>query len=298
MEQAHGDKSVVPGSLFSNELELSSPGGQGRVENIVEFLVKHGYWVVFFSVFLERVGPPIPALLVLVAMGALVADGKMALLPGLSAALLACLLGDLVWYELGRRHGARILGLLCKVAIEPDTCVRKTRDAFGRHGATALLMSKFVPPFSLIAAPMAGQLGMSRLRFLTYDGGSALLWIGAFSGAGFVFSRQLESLTEWIGHFGNGVIAMIVVAVGAQLGVKLIRRRRQLAQLQVSRVTPEALKEKLDQGRDVLILDLRHAAEVKSDPVALPGALRITVESIESGFQRIPLGREVVLYCT
>jgi membrane protein DedA with SNARE-associated domain len=102
------------------------------------FLVRHGALFLFIMVFIEQIGIPIPATPFLLAAGALVAAGQMNWAVLLGSATVGSLLADLIWYQLGRARGTRVLGLLCRISIEPDSCVRSTQDVFSRYGRARL----------------------------------------------------------------------------------------------------------------------------------------------------------------
>jgi membrane protein DedA with SNARE-associated domain/rhodanese-related sulfurtransferase len=268
------------------------------MNDLIQFLIHHGYGVVFGSVLLEQVGIPIPSAPVLLAAGALSAGGRLsfALICLLAAA--AAVLGDLVWYELGRRRGRKMLNLICRLSLEPDSCVRGTEGIFARHGGRALLVAKFVPGLNTAAPPMAGLLGMSLPRFIAWDLAGSLLWIVTFAGAGRLFSRQIEGLALVLAHLGSGAILLAVGSLAAFLAWKFLQRRRLLGQLRMARISPEELEQKLAAGEDVAIVDLRNDLAVRADPMQLPGAIRILPEEIESRHHEIPRDRDVVLYCT
>ncbi|MBI3355366.1 MAG: DedA family protein, partial [Nitrospirae bacterium] len=150
--------------------------------NALQFLVDHGASVVFWVVFIEQVGLPIPAIPLLIAAGALVGSGKMSLSAALLIPVVASLPPDTAWYYLGRIKGGKVLGFLCRMSLEPDSCVRSTENLFYRHGPRALLVAKFIPGFSTVAPPLAGIVGMGTTLFLFYDAAGALIWAGVSAG--------------------------------------------------------------------------------------------------------------------
>ncbi|HTI53116.1 MAG TPA: DedA family protein, partial [Verrucomicrobiae bacterium] len=137
----------------------------------MDFLVRHGYVVLFAVVLGEQLGLPLVGAPVLMAAGALAGAGRFSLTLAVGLAVAACLIGDLVWFEMGRRRGAPILSLLCRISLEPDSCVRRTEDIFSRWGARVLLVAKFVPGLNTVAPPLAGVVGMPWKRFLRWDAG-------------------------------------------------------------------------------------------------------------------------------
>jgi membrane protein DedA with SNARE-associated domain len=268
------------------------------MEGIVQFLVQHGYLVLFACVALEQGGLPIPAVPVLLAAGALVGAGRMSLGLVLGAAVVASLVSDVSWYEVGRRRGMRILHLLCRISLEPDSCVRQTEDLFSRRGIASLLVAKFIPGLSTVAPPLAGITQMPLWRFFLFDGLGAVLWVGVFVALGVLFSEQLEGLAVLLATMGSWVLATLVGGLGAYLVWKFVARQRFLRRLRVARITPEELHQKLETGEEVMIVDLRHPLEFDGDPVVIPGAVRVSAQELEERRLAILWDREVVLYCS
>jgi membrane protein DedA with SNARE-associated domain len=264
----------------------------------VEFLVKHGYLVLFFSVLAQQLGVPLPSTPFIVAAGALAHSGQLNWAVVLLLACSASLIADFVWYEIGRVRGTRVLQLLCRISLEPDYCVRRTENTFARHGAQTLVVGKLVPGVSVLATPMAGVYGLSRLRFLLFDGLGVLLWIGIFELLGYLFSDQLEDVVSYASRFGGLLFILLAGGLLGYVGWKYAQRRRFLRSLRVARVAPEQLKAELDSGVDLSIIDLRHALDYAAEPRMLPGAIRLPAEEIEQRGKELPHGRTLVLYCS
>ncbi len=262
------------------------------------FLLQHRYVVLFGVVLAEQLGLPLPAAPLLLAAGSLAGMGHMSLSAALGLAALASVLADLAWYEAGRRKGSRVLGLLCRLSLEPDSCVRRTEDVFARHGARTLLVAKFIPGLSTIAPPLAGIIGMRPLRFLLCDALGALLWAGTYIGLGRVFARQLEGVARILERAGGGALQVGVALVLAWAAFKWIQRRRFVRALRMARITPEELNARLEGGEPVMVVDLRHPRDFEAHPLTIPGALRLTTEDLAQRHGEIPRDREVVLYCT
>jgi membrane protein DedA with SNARE-associated domain len=149
----------------------------------LEFLLHHGYMVVLGWVFAEQVGLPLPSMPLLLAAGALSGTGQMSFFRSLFFAMLACVVADSIWYQLGLRKGIRVLQLICKISIEPDSCVRRTEGVFSKQGARSLLFAKFLPGLGTVAPPLAGIFHMRARRFLLFDALGSLLWAGTFLGS-------------------------------------------------------------------------------------------------------------------
>src|ERR1051326_8305861 len=146
--------------------------------NLLQFLLKYGYIVVFGAAFVEQIGVPLPAATLFLGMGALSRSGEFAFPLVVGSGAIAALAADLIWYELGRSHGRSVLKLLCRISLEPDYCVRRTEDTFERLGLWALLPAKFIPGFNAAAVPLAGMMKTPLLRFLVFDLAGIVLWGG------------------------------------------------------------------------------------------------------------------------
>lgn len=268
------------------------------MSDAVQFLVRHGYGVLFIGVLAEQIGLPIPSVPFLLAAGVLAGNGQLNFPLAMGLALLGSVVGDMLWYELGRRRGSRVLQLLCRISLEPDSCVRRTENVFARHGVRSLLIAKFIPGLNTAAPPLAGVFRMRRWRFLLYDGLGALAWVGAFAGLGYLFSDQLEKVGTQALRLGSWLGAALIGGFGAYIFWKYLQRRRFLQQLRIDRITPEELKQKLDANQEVVIVDLRHSLDFEAQPYIIPGALPLPTEQWEERHHEIPRGRDIVLYCS
>ena len=269
-----------------------------RMNDTLQFLVKHGYIVLFASVLTEQLGIPLPSTPFIVAAGALAHSGQLNFAVALFVGCCASLVADLVWFEIGRRRGARVLKFFCRISLEPDYCVRRTENTFARNGARTLIVGKFIPGVSALAPPMAGVYGLSRSRFLFFDGLGTLLWMGAFQSIGYLFSDQLEDVIAYASRFGGLLTVVVVVSFASYVAWKYAQRRRFLRSLRGARITPEQLKTEMDSGADILIVDLRHTIDDETEPRMLPGAIRLPAEKLEERGGELPRGKTLVLYCS
>jgi membrane protein DedA with SNARE-associated domain len=264
----------------------------------VEILVRYGYALLIATVFAEQIGVPVPAAPMLVAAGALVGSGRFSLALVLALSTLAAVVADAIWYELGRRKGTRILELLCRISLEPDSCVRRTEDVFARHGAKSLLVAKFVPGLSTVAPPLAGIFRMRWSRFLAFNTAGTAIWAGTFVGLGWLFADQLEAAFGYVPHLGWRSVAVVVAALAIWIAVKYVRRQLFIRALRIDRITPQELKTKIDAGENVTVVDLRSSVDFEADPMTLPGALRVAAADLDAMKQTLANAGEVVLYCT
>lgn len=263
-----------------------------------DILLVYGYLLIFAWVLAEQLGLPLPSVPVLLAAGALSAQRQISFPLALTVAVAASIIADSTWFFIGRTHGRRVLNLLCKLSLEPTTCVRRTQDSFGRRRGTMLMFAKFVPGLSTLAPPVAGENGMSFGLFLLYDGIGSIFWVGATMVCGRFFGDLLKrnpGLLDWVGRFSGALL--ILGIVGFFIG-RLVRRRMVLKSLVASRLEPEELKRQLDAGEQVYIVDLRHPLELVPDPFKLPGAVHFSPDTLTARQSEIPRDRDVVLYCT
>lgn len=268
------------------------------MHSVIPFLLKHGYWVLAVNVFAEQLGLPIPAFPVLLAMGALSGMGSRSFETSMFLATSAAMLSDVIWFRLGRSRGRAILSTLCRLSLEPDSCVSNTKGLFSRFGAPSLMFAKFVPGLGAAAAPLAGLTRMPAWKFLSADAVGAATWSGAYLAAGFIFRNQLEDAAEAVRRMGAGLLFVLLGLLGLYIAWKYYQRQRFIRELRIARVRPEELREMIDSGCDVTIVDLRRAMEVENDRVKLPGALWIAAEDLEDRHTEIPRDKEVVLYCS
>lgn len=268
------------------------------MDDATAYLIQHGYVVLFAWVAAEQFALPVPSEPVLLAAGALAGAGLLKLPFAIAVGVGAALLSDVIWYEIGRAHGNQVTRLLCRISLEPDSCVRRSQDMFARYGGRSLLVAKFVPGLNTVMQPLAGILRMRRSRFLLLDALGALLWIGAYVGLGYLLSDQVERVAVYARYLGSWLFGLAFGALALYVAGKYIRRQRFIRRLRIARITPVELKRKLETGEALIIVDLRHSLDFEADSVVIPGAVHLSPEELEQRAQEIPRDREVILYCT
>jgi membrane protein DedA with SNARE-associated domain/rhodanese-related sulfurtransferase len=264
----------------------------------LEFLLRHGYVVLLGWVFAEQIGLPIPSLPVLLAAGALAGTGRLSFFASLLIAVGASLTADMIWFQLGRLKGIKVLQFLCKISLEPDSCVRRTEGIFAKEGARSLLLAKFLPGLGAVAPPLAGIFHMRLMRFMLFDSAGAGLWAGTFLGLGYIFSNQIEKIADHVAALGGSLVVILVGALVGYIGYKYYTRQRFIRELRISRITVEELKLKIDQNEDMVIVDLRHALDFEADPETIPGAFRMDAKELREKNDKLPRDRQIILYCT
>ena len=262
------------------------------------FLVRHGPAVLFAAVFVEQMGVPLPAAPWLLAAGALAATDNINWFAALAAATFGSLLADLIWFYLGRYGGHRVLDLLCRISLEPDSCVRRTQDVFTRYGMRGVVAAKFIPGLSTLAPPLAGNSGVGAPRFIFFDGLGSLLYAGCFIVLGVLFSHQLEQVIVALASLGRSALGLVVGLVALYIGYKYYQRKRLLKELRMARITVDELHQKLETGENPIILDLRSQSELERDPALIRGARHITMDEVQARQHEIPRDRDIILYCS
>ena len=264
----------------------------------LEFFLHYRYLILFAWVLGEQLGVPVPSVPLLITVGTLIATHRMSALGSLGCVLLASVLGDSVWFALGRRYGNRVLELLCKFSFETDTCVAKTEGYFERRGVMTLVIAKFVPGLNTVAPPIAGEMGMPFGRFLAFDSMGIMLWAVASLAVGFFFgdiAKQSAMALRLLGHFA---LARFVASVVGFIAYRVGQQRRFLRYVRENRMELDDLKRMLDAGEKPFIVDLRHPLDYLPDPRVLPGAVRVGPADLKAHKDVLPLDRDIILYCT
>ena len=267
-------------------------------QTLFELIGRFGVALVFANVLLEQLGLPVPAIPTLLIAGALAADGR---LPGgalVMAAVLACLLADCLWYAAGRLYGNRVMRLLCRISLTPDSCVSQTQERFERWGVNALVAAKFVPGLALIAPPLAGATRMGVVRFVGWSTLGSVLWVIAGLGLGVLLRPQIEALLPHLARLGRIALYAVLALLATYVAFKWWERRRFYALLRMARISVAELAKLMDGGAAPLIVDVRSATARALEPRSIPGAVHVTLQDVAVRIQQMPRDRDIVLYCT
>ena len=266
------------------------------ITQAIQFVERYGYALLFFWVFAEQGALPVPSAPLLVAAGALVRSGRLNAAAAVACCVAGALAADGVWFQFGRRRGKSVLRFLCRVSLEPDSCVRQTENAFLKYGLNTLLFAKFIPGLNAVAAPLAGDSGVGAGRFLAIDTLGIALWSGAYIGIGFIFSDQLEQVLAYARRLGSGFAILVAGLLAAWILWKFMQRRRFLKQIEVARIAPGELRDRMDAGEDLFIVDVRSG--LASDASTLPGAIRLSTQDLTVNWQQVPRDREIIVFCS
>jgi membrane protein DedA with SNARE-associated domain/rhodanese-related sulfurtransferase len=267
------------------------------MNDFVALLASQGAALVFAATLATRLGAPVPAVPFLVVAGGLTVGGQLSFVAVVLAAVLGNILGDGVWFLAGRRWGYRVMRLLCRISLSPDSCVRRSESILGRWGGWSLIAAKFVPGVSVVAPPMAGALGMSNLRFLAYETVAALIWTLLCLFVGRIFHAAIQDVLAVISDIGLGALAIGVLALAAFIGWRW--RQRRLAQRvdDIVHIQVEALREALAAGAGPTVIDVRSDEARALDTRAIPGAIGIGLKQLPKQLAGFADGRELVVFC-
>lgn len=271
------------------------------MQTLIDLVTAHGALLVFVATLAARIGAPVPAAPLLVVAGGLSVVGAVSLPLAFAVAVLANVLGDGLWFWAGRVLGHRVLGLLCRWSLSPDSCVRQSESLVARWGGSSLVAAKFVPGVSVVAAPMAGAMGMSVGRFVTSDALGGALWSGVFLGLGVAFAGEVERLLVALADAGTAATLLLLALLAGFVAWRWWRRRRFLREAAVPRIGADELQALIDaatQGDPApLIIDVRSLAAAELDTRHIPGALIAELDGIAAQAATLPHDREIVLYC-
>jgi membrane protein DedA with SNARE-associated domain/rhodanese-related sulfurtransferase len=251
----------------------------------------------FAAVFLEAIGIPVPAALALLIAGAAAAAGTLSLGMTVASALAALILGDTVMFLLGRYTGWWLLSLLCRLSLNPESCILRSADSFYKRGRMLLVVAKFVPGINTMAPPLAGSMNMRLWQFLRLDSAGAVLYAGVYLGLGFVFSGALEAMTRGYQMFGRalGWVVIAAVAVYIVFQIRLWAKARVLRSVPVADPAEVARVSSVD---PVLIYDVRSHGYYDQKATRILGSKRLEPNAFHQFDEKIPEGTQVYLYCT
>jgi len=261
-------------------------------------ITQYGLALVFANVLMQQMGLPIPALPTLIVAGALAADGKISALALFSVAFIACAISDATWYTVGRLFGRRVMKLLCRISLSPESCVRQSEYLFHRWGNLTFVLAKFVPGLLMISPAMAGTMRLSVRSFALLDGLGTAIWAGAAIGVGMLFHHEISQLIGHLEEFGGIAIAVIGVLLGGYVASRWWQRRRFYNRLRMARITVDELHRLIAEGQQPLIVDLRTSLVRGQDSRFIPNALVMDFAEVDQWLDRVPTDRELIFYCT
>ncbi len=267
------------------------------MQELVSLLLHHGVLIVFVVTLAARIGAPLPAAPLLVVAGGLFATGQFSAVATFGVSMLANVAGDAAWFWGGRKHGHRVMRLLCRVSLSPDSCVRQSESLITRWGGNSLIAAKFVPGVSVVAPPMAGALAMSWRTFLVYELIGAALWTALYLGLGMLFSTQIQQILDVMANAGTVALVVLLLVLAALLALRYWRRRSFLRAVDMPRIGADELRALIRDGHEPVIVDVRSATSVGVDDRRIPGALHMQLNEVNDRARELPRDRPIVLYC-
>ncbi len=284
-------------TIFYCEPESYPQIGITLTEQILLAIAHYGIAVVVVNVLLDQIGLPVPAAPTLIVAGAIAADGRLPMWPLFLWSVIACLAADCMWYLLGQIYGIRVLKTLCRVSLEPDSCVSQTQTRFERWGINSIIFAKFVPGLAIIAPPMAGAMRIGWVRFLFLTACSAILWVGSSLLAGVLFKSQIARLLEHLDQIGSIVGACAALLLAGYIAFKWWERRRFYKMLRMARISVTDLYDLIQAGGAPVIIDVRSPTARALEPRWIPGALNVPLPDVGGALEKLPRDREIILYC-
>ncbi len=258
-----------------------------------------GIAVIFGNVLVEQLGLPVPAIPILLVAGSLVVPAHVRWgIEVFAVATLACVCTDSGWFVAGRLYGNRLMRLLCRISLSPDSCVSQTHRRFERWGVKALVVGKFIPGLTVIAVPLAGAQGMHWALFLGLTVLSSALWIAAPLLVGVLAAPQITSVLTILNKVGGRAVAVALVLLAGYVLLKWWQRYRFRARLRMARVEPSDLHNMLQRQPPPIVLDVRSSSARALDPRAIPNAVQVPPEQVEAQLPSFARATEVIVYCS
>jgi len=270
------------------------------MEALLSSIGRHGYFLVFCIVLAESLGMPVPAALALVAGGAAAAAGLLHLTTLLLLAVSAMLLGDSLLFVLGRYMGWALLGFLCKLSVNPETCILRSAESFYKRGKATLLFAKFIPGINTMAPPLAGSMKMRPDIFLRLDLAGASLYAIVYIAVGFLFRDFLASLAHGFQTAGRAVESVTVIALIGYAGYRVWLYRKHAVYRVVPRVQVQELARRLaSEDKDkILLMDVRSHGYYDAGAARIQGSIRMEPNNLAEEVKTLPKDKDIYVYCT
>ncbi|WP_370467369.1 DedA family protein/thiosulfate sulfurtransferase GlpE [Caballeronia sp. BR00000012568055] len=266
---------------------------------------KFGPAIVFVNVMGSALGLPVPAMPTMIIVGAsiaLMAVNGAAFWPPLVGVLCVAVaggvLGDLVWFQGGRKYGDKTLKTICKLSLSRDTCVKKTERFFGKWGVRVLLVAKFIPGLSLVSVPLAGAMGVKLRSFIAHDGAGIALWSAVGLSLGVLFAAQLEMFFAMMSQLGRQAIMVLAVLLAIYVAYRWWRRRALMATLEKARISVDQLYSLMNDEPLPVIFDIRSPEKRMLDPFAIPGSMFADERDLAKIIESYDKSRKVIIYCS
>jgi membrane protein DedA with SNARE-associated domain len=271
-----------------------------QMSHILSLIVHHGYLVIFLIVLGEAVGMPVPSALALIAGGAAVASGTLRGPTLAMLAIVAMLLGDTLFYLLGNLMGWKLLGFLCRVSLNPETCILRAAESFYKRGRAALLVAKFIPGVNTMAPPLAGSMEMPFVQFLGLDFLGVTAYAFAYLAVGYFFRDFIATITRGFQVAGHVVEIVVILAAIAFIAYRVSLYWKHRADRVVPRVQVAELAKKLQSvgPGNILLVDVRSHGYYDPGAARIQGSIRLEPNNLSDEIKTLPKDKDIYLYCT
>jgi membrane protein DedA with SNARE-associated domain len=270
------------------------------VNDLLPLISRHGYTLLAAVCFAEALGLPLPAAIAILTAGAVAASRTLYLPYVAMTSVCALLLGDVALYFLGRATGWGLLGMLCRLSANPETCILRSAEYFYRRGKQTLLFAKFIPGINTMSPPLAGSMKMRVEDFLLYDTGGAALYASAYAIAGYLFSDFLRAITRGLHSAGAAAEVVVAAALAVYVGYRVWLYRKYRLLDVIPRVPVAELARRLASAdeRNLLIIDVRSHGYYDAESERIAGSVRIEPNNLSEEIQHLPKEKDIFLYCT
>ena len=264
---------------------------------LLTVIAHHGYAIIFLIVFAEASGFPSPGALALIAAGAAAATHFLHPVAVLGTALTAMMLGDLLLFILGRNTGWAFLGFLCRLSLNPESCILSSAETFYKRGRTALIFAKFIPGVNTMAPPLAGSMKMKTAQFLRLDFLGTSLYILAYAALGFIFHNFVAKIIHGLQTAGHAFAELVFVAIIAFIIYRIVEFRRHRITGVVPRIEVAELAARL-LTNDVIVIDVRSHGYYDPGAARIAGSIRIEPNQLTEELKTLPKDKDIYVYCT
>jgi membrane protein DedA with SNARE-associated domain len=270
------------------------------MNDLLSTLTRHGYAWVFFLLLAEAAGLPVPAAIALVGAGAAVAAHTLMFSGVIVVAVIALLIGDTAQFWLGRAMGWSLLGFLCRLSLNPETCMLRSAESFYKRGKTTLVVAKFIPGVNTMAAPLAGSMKMRFSQFLHYDFLGAMLYSMTYLLVGYLSRDFLAATLRGFQAAGHAMEAIVAGAVAVYAVYRIAQFQKYREYQVIPRIQVQELAAKLtsEQATRVLIVDVRSHGYYDAGAERILGSIRIEPNNLDQEVELLPKDKDIYLYCT
>lgn len=200
------------------------------MESFLALVTYYGVWILFLVTFGSCLALPVPASLMMLAGGGLVASGDLSGIHAASAALGGAVLGDQTGYALARVAGGGRFAAWVGRKPARAKAMSRAHDMTGRWGNVGIFLSRWLAsPLGPYVNLAAGVMRINWPKFLLWGAMGEIVWVSAYIGMGYVFAGQMTAAAEIVGN-ASGFLAAAAVAIGLgaylwKLGAEKPRRR-------------------------------------------------------------------------